>query len=62
MWTATRTAPAATLASDERVQATLETAGAPGPLAAVTRPVILFLAANPDTTNPLRLGEECAAI
>jgi formylglycine-generating enzyme required for sulfatase activity len=29
---------------------------------AVTRPVILFLAANPDTTNPLRLGEECAAI
>ena len=38
------------------------TVGASGRLAAVIRPVILFLAANPDTTNPLRLGEECAAI
>ena len=33
-----------------------------GQYSAMTRHVILFLAANPHTTNPLRLGEECAAI
>lgn len=28
----------------------------------MAKPVILFLAANPDGTNPVALGEECAAI